>query len=52
MIKYFFVTKDGELFINLPLSVSRDTISYIMADLKATQIYYYVASGVKLFLDI
>lgn len=51
MVKYFFVTNDGEIYINLPLLISRTTLCGIKNDLHASAVYYYAAKDVKLFLD-
>lgn len=51
MIKYYFVTNDGEIFINLPLSVSRLTVECISRDLRAKQVFYRV-KDTKVILDI
>lgn len=51
MIKYYFVTPDGEVFINLPLSVSRLTVDCIARDLRSKQVYYRV-KDTKIILDV
>lgn len=50
MVKYYFPTIDGSIFLNLPSSVSRSTIKSIMVDC-GYQSCYVIVHGSKLFLD-
>lgn len=51
MIKYYFETSNGVIFIILPLSVTRETIANISDDISASRVYYLVCDDVKLYLD-